>query len=68
MLPGVGPKNDSNVFPISKTICETPRAELFFGGEKEKAAAGAANIEDELCAWAPNYIFLCLPAASRSTS
>jgi hypothetical protein len=52
------------VFPISKTICETPRAELFFGGEKEKAAAGAANIEDELCAWAPNYIFF-VPAGSK---
>jgi hypothetical protein len=67
MLSGVGPKSDSNVFPISKTICETPRAELFFGGEKEeKAAAGAANIEDELRAWAPNYIFCaCRQQADR---
>ena len=31
----------------------------FFWRRGTKVAAGAANIEDELCAWAPNYIFFC---------
>jgi hypothetical protein len=46
-------------FPYPKQSAKRTVLSFFFGGEKEKAAAGAANIEDELCAWAPNYIFFC---------
>jgi hypothetical protein len=52
-------------FPYPKQSAKRPVLS-FFGGEKEEKAAGAANIEDELRAWAPNYIFFlpCLPAAA----